>query len=354
MLRFGVGTIGALPISLYLFVCWMAPAHAGEVTFLVDTSNHLLCSGSVNVDEIYVWTDISTTPDTRLFTIGEEVQKTEEASANDKYNNFEIFSQFPLATTLTMTSIALEDRGTYRCDLLHASSTVEEFVVQVEAEPLNIDIECISSDSCESSPSFLTPSNVTCNCRAVGVYPNTLTFIGNDVSAESNVVLPTLYGPDGSFDISADFEVSPNGFDDNFHCALSGYKGDVSTRRTTATYTFRPPMCELQVTKDEDCTTAILNCMCTNAVPNVNLYTFYDEKKQLIGKPGPSATLEVELNQDLSTFYCRGCNGVNYEFDRLISDYADCSPVESTALLFEPYLGLIISAGVWAAVIIAV
>lgn len=107
------------------------------------------------------------------------------------------------------------------------------------AEPLFIDISCISSDDCSSPPSGPSSSSVICTCKAVGVYPETLTFTGNGYPRTPTFVTPTLSGPNGSVDISADFEVSPEDATDNFQCALVGFKSNVDTRRTTATYEFR-------------------------------------------------------------------------------------------------------------------
>lgn len=329
-------------LQLFINACVLhhVPVHSVEVTFLVDTTSYLWCRGNVNNTETYIWTDIAITPTTRLFIVGDGVEKMDEARDNEKYKNFDIMNYYPLASALKMTSISLEDRGTYTCGLLPTSTTIETFVVEVEAEPLFIDISCHSIDDCKSPLSSPSHSNIMCTCKAVGVYPNTLTFISNGNSSEDMLVVPTSSGPDGSFDISADFQVSPGGPKDSFWCTLIGYTGDVNIRRTTATYTFQPPDCELQlVTEDEICTTALLTCVCHNAIPDVNLFTFYDEKKGLIEDPVIFPTKEVELKKELSTFYCRGCNGVNYawhssRYARLASHYAECS--------FKKRIGLIV------------
>lgn len=102
------------------------------LTVLTGTALGLHCGFLANETATYVWEDTST--NTTLFTVRDNVTKTEEAKGSRKYDNFDIFSQFPLATTLEITNTALDDYGTYSCYLLNETSTPITFVVQVEGE----------------------------------------------------------------------------------------------------------------------------------------------------------------------------------------------------------------------------
>lgn len=101
---------------------------------MVDTTNYLRCRGNVKSIETYIWTDITLAPSTRMFIVGDNVEKMEEARKIGKYENFDILNYYPVASTLEMTSVSLEDRGTYTCGLLPTSETIETFVVEVEGE----------------------------------------------------------------------------------------------------------------------------------------------------------------------------------------------------------------------------
>lgn len=282
-----------------------------EETFLAGTSSFLECIGNADNSDTYLWNDITDYPIIEIYTVNEEgITKTEKAQQIPKYNNFLISSQFPFATSLTMSNIALEDEGTYTCELLVASKIVQRYTVNVEVAPHQIFITCSGNALCPPPPPDLVPSNVECVCTAVGVYPESLEILGNGDHCLQKIATDSVTGPDGTYDISCEYRVYPTQSQDYFQCKMDGYVNNVESE---STFIFRSPNCELLVEYNQACTIATLTCSCNNAAPDVNVYNFYDEQKRLFGSPQISEVKEVEIRpNEILTFYCRGCNGVNY------------------------------------------
>lgn len=73
-----------------------------------------------------------------------------------------------------------------------------------------------------------------------------------------------------------------------------------------------PPVCNLVHYCPSDGTDASLICNCSKASPKVNLYSFYNSQKLLIGtQRSSSKSVQVETNKK-EMFYCSGCNGVSH------------------------------------------
>lgn len=282
-----------------------------EETFLAGSSSLLECMGFADRTDTYLWNDVTNYPITPIYAVNEEgITKTEKAKESEKYNNFLITSQFPSSTLLTMSNLALEDEGQYTCELLVASEIVKRYTVHVEVAPHQILITCSSNAVCPPPPPDLVPSSVECVCKAVGVYPQSLEILGNGGPSSQKIITSSDTGPDGTYDISCEYRVYPSPAQDSLLCEMHGYVNNVDSE---ATYIFLPPNCELLVQYNPACTTATLTCSCSNAAPDVEVYSFYDEERKLVGSPQTSETKEVEiLPNAMMTFYCRGCNGVNY------------------------------------------
>lgn len=282
-----------------------------EETFLAGSSSLLECIGFAENSDAYLWNDVTNYPITPIYVVNEEgITKTQEAKEIAKYNNFLISSQFPIATSLTMSNVALDDEGQYTCELLVASYIVQRYAVHLEVAPHQLGITCSGNAVCPPPPPELVPSSVKCTCTAEGVYPHLLEITGNGDHCLHKIITPSATGLDGTYDIACEYIEYPSPSQNYLQCEMVGY---VNTVDSETTYIFRPPNCELLVKYNHACTTATLACSCNNAAPDVDVYNFYDQQRRLVGSPQTSSTKVVEILPNvMTTFYCRGCNGVNY------------------------------------------
>lgn len=280
-----------------------------EYTCLAGESCSLECIGNAGTGDTYLWTDITANPNIDVYTVNVDgISKTSQAENIPKYDNFAIDNAYPHATTLIVSKISLEDGGEYKCELLVGSAFTKRYTVNVEVAPQDILLTSSSVGQCPPPPPDVTPSEVMGVCTAIGAYPQSLEIHCNgEVCLEKNFI-PSVDGPDGTYDISCQCPTFPTVALPHLEWEIKGKKVEVDL-----TYYFRPPNCELQVRYSQSCAIATLTCSCINAAPNVNVYNFYNQQRQLLGSPQTSNARDVEILPDQSfTFYCRGCNGVNY------------------------------------------
>ncbi|PIK52720.1 hypothetical protein BSL78_10409 [Apostichopus japonicus] len=215
-----------------------------------------------------------------------------------------------------------------------ATYMISFLILSHTAIPLSVSISCARNSSTDClSPSSPTSDSFSCNCTAIGAYPDSLQFDwsgGATVGKESQM---NNTERTGTVDFYTYAEIVPTENPGSVTCTLNGYSENWEGVRN-AVYNFDPPMCVLESICNETNTGVSLTCTCTEASPDEGLvYSFFRDGELLSSGDTNVFEADIEMGQEY-TFGCRGCNGVNYGSASYIEEPLTCQESEYACTLF--------------------
>lgn len=206
-------------------------------TFVAGQNAVLPCEGMASASDTYIWAEDISPSEIRIYVATRIVLKTDDARGIKKYENFFINSLYPESVDMVIQSINLDDRGSYKCELVIQSRTVSTYNVQIEVPPQSVAITCVDYSTCPTSSDDNALSGFNCTCEAIGAYPNTLTIQWNGGTGSLTNISSSLIGQNGTFDFSSHAVFRPHFIKTSISCAVTGFHNDLDSSVTSALYT---------------------------------------------------------------------------------------------------------------------
>ncbi|XP_071843044.1 uncharacterized protein [Apostichopus japonicus] len=297
-------------------------------SFKGSSSNTVVTYTTKNVEEMQclingntlaaTWTD-STTDDS-LYVYKISSPDIDNERTEPKHDNFK-YSYVPNTHfNLIIDKVEREDEGTYSCFELGDDNNETVYDVTVEAIPDEISFDCFVSPDVTCPAQGVNPtSELICTCAAKGVHPGTLSL---DISGADNVQQDSPVANDGLFDLSLTATVPVTDSAIEVTCSVNGYSTTepIPPNLITKTLMISPPTCALDISFDQGCKAATLNCSCS-AIPTDGestsdpgmVFSYFNGTGHIIAgnATNPYQINDIEAGVNL-TYSCRGCNGLNY------------------------------------------
>ncbi|XP_071843046.1 uncharacterized protein [Apostichopus japonicus] len=316
-------------------------------SFKGSSSNTVVTYTTKNVEEMQclingntlaaTWTD-STTDDS-LYVYKISSPDIDNERTEPKHDNFK-YSYVPNTHfNLIIDKVEREDEGTYSCFELGDDNNETVYDVTVEAIPDEISFDCFVSPDVTCPAQGVNPtSELICTCAAKGVHPGTLSL---DISGADNVQQDSPVANDGLFDLSLTATVPVTDSAIEVTCSVNGYSTTepIPPNLITKTLMISPPTCALDISFDQGCKAATLNCSCS-AIPTDGestsdpgmVFSYFNGTGHIIAgnATNPYQINDIEAGVNL-TYSCRGCNGLNYGASSYDTESKVCT-ISTTAL----------------------